>query len=127
VLIRSPDRAHTPILEEILVKCVGYFFGVTMEDARIAPYATDLIAYIGHLKDLGLHISADTYSRNSEVKALHYIPRVGIQRFHNYFYDLSQIDGDFRSRHVGIDDVFSLYKFDRKLRLHVLDLTDQIF
>lgn len=96
-----------------------------MNSSFEAPYFNDPEPYLKMLQDDGLFLSSDRKSRDSKEKAYHYISRVGIQRFHNYYSDLKPLAAEF-TRPFGVDDVLRLYKFDRKLRLLTLDAIERI-
>ncbi len=93
---------------------------------RFAPYYEHTTPYVKELAAHGLYVSNNRLSRHSRQKAVHYISRVGIQRFHTYFVDLKPIIDEQTDTTVGIDDVLRLYKLDRKLRLLSLDAIERI-
>jgi abortive infection bacteriophage resistance protein len=84
-----------------------------------------LLSYIASLKADGLVIVDDHKDRNSSSKAQYYIPRVGYHRFSLYFNNLKTLPRT-GNQPLAFDDVLSLYKFDRRLRLISLDALERI-
>lgn len=97
-----------------------------IQNIHDVEYTHDIAEYVSFLKSQNLILSDDPLSRHSKEKASHYISRVGIQRFHSYYIPFHDLLRDGNPNNIGLDDVLCLYKFDRRLRLLVLDAIERI-
>jgi len=89
------------------------------------PERTQVREYIGTLAELGMSFRIDGQDNEGFTKADHYITRVGVHRFDEYFFPFRRIL-EAGSAAVHLDDVLKLYKFDRKLRLLCLDALERV-
>lgn len=81
---------------------------------------------LARLTNAGLVVDDASNSPNSTAKALHYIVRIGIDRFETYFRSLQRHTNNGPDSEIPLNDVLKIYKFDRRLRLLTLDALERV-